>query len=166
MGASPRPIRFVMDHRIFNTPLLRLHLPPLRRDPHRLGQGRPGTMMEAAFAEVAAALANGALVAFFRKAAITRDGELQPFRPGITRILKRQPGAGCAAGAFRPMGQLFFADRRRGDETPFRRGAPALANAVGSVAFVKWPAKLDGTLGLCFGYGADALGRLCDQRLR
>lgn len=48
-------------------------------------------MLERAFDEVAAALSAGELIAIFPEGAITRTGELQPFRPGITRILERNP---------------------------------------------------------------------------
>lgn len=48
-------------------------------------------MLERAFDEVAAALSAGELIAIFPEGAITRSGELQPFRPGITRILERNP---------------------------------------------------------------------------
>ena len=47
--------------------------------------------MERAFEEVAAALAAGEIVVIFPEGAITRTGELQPFRSGITRILERSP---------------------------------------------------------------------------
>ncbi|WP_294251055.1 1-acyl-sn-glycerol-3-phosphate acyltransferase [Propionivibrio sp.] len=47
-------------------------------------------MLERAFDEVsAAALAGGELVAIFPEGKITSDGELCPFRPGISRILER-----------------------------------------------------------------------------
>lgn len=48
-------------------------------------------MLERAFDEVANALSAGELIAIFPEGAITRTGELQPFRPGITRILERNP---------------------------------------------------------------------------
>jgi hypothetical protein len=114
MAASPRPIRFVMDHRIFRTPCW-LRLPPLRRHSHRLGQGRPGDD-GSAFAEVSAALAAGDLVGIFPEGKIT-DGELQPFRPGITRILPptrcrscrwRCPGCGAASSRARTAGDATF----------------------------------------------------------
>ncbi len=87
MGASPRPIRFVMDYRIFRTPVLgfifrhcgAIPIAPAKEDL---------ALMEKAFAEVSTALANGELVGIFPEGQITRDGELQAFRPGITRILE------------------------------------------------------------------------------
>jgi len=89
-AACRRPIRFVMDHRIFRWPVLSfvfrhsraIPIAPARED---------AAMMEAAFAEVAAALAAGELVGLFPEGKITPDGELCPFRPGITRILEANP---------------------------------------------------------------------------
>jgi 1-acyl-sn-glycerol-3-phosphate acyltransferase len=48
-------------------------------------------MMEAAFEEVAKALAAGELVAIFPEGKITDTGELYPFRPGVQRIVARTP---------------------------------------------------------------------------
>lgn len=48
-------------------------------------------MMEAAFAEVSRALAAGELIGLFPEGKITGDGEICPFRPGITRILQANP---------------------------------------------------------------------------
>jgi 1-acyl-sn-glycerol-3-phosphate acyltransferase len=48
-------------------------------------------MMERAFDEVSAALREGELVGIFPEGQITNTGELCPFRPGVTRILERDP---------------------------------------------------------------------------
>jgi len=48
-------------------------------------------MMERAFDEVSAALREGELVGIFPEGRITDSGELYPFRPGVTRILERDP---------------------------------------------------------------------------
>ena len=47
--------------------------------------------MEKAFAEVSAALAAGELLAIFPEGKVTSDGELNAFRPGISRILQSNP---------------------------------------------------------------------------
>jgi 1-acyl-sn-glycerol-3-phosphate acyltransferase len=56
MGASPRPIRFVMDYRIFKTPVLSFIFRHCGAIPIASAKEDP-VMMEAAFAEVATALA-------------------------------------------------------------------------------------------------------------
>ena len=48
-------------------------------------------MMERAFAEVDRELAAGELVAIFPEGALTRDGEIAGFRPGVERILESRP---------------------------------------------------------------------------
>jgi 1-acyl-sn-glycerol-3-phosphate acyltransferase len=121
MGASPRPIRFVMDHRIFRTPLLgfvfrhcgAIPIAPAKEDP---------AMMEAAFAEVGKALANGDLVGIFPEGGITRDGEIQPFRPGVTRILQASPVPVVPMALSGLWGSFFSRIDGAAMKTPFRRG--------------------------------------------
>jgi len=90
MGACRRPMRFVMDHRIFRTPVLSFVFRESRAIPIASAKDDPA-LLESAFDEVAATLAAGELVVIFPEGAITRTGELQPFRPGIRRILDRNP---------------------------------------------------------------------------
>ncbi|MCM8613775.1 MFS transporter [Accumulibacter sp.] len=89
-AASRRPIRFVMDHRIYRLPLIGFvfrHMHAIPIAPAR----EDAAMMEAAFEEVAQALAAGELVAIFPEGRITDTGELYPFRPGVQRIVGRTP---------------------------------------------------------------------------
>jgi len=89
-AASRRPIRFVMDHRIYRMPLIGFvfrHMHAIPIAPAR----EDAAMMEAAFEEVAQALAAGELVAIFPEGRITDTGELYPFRPGVQRIVGRTP---------------------------------------------------------------------------
>jgi len=90
MAVSPRPIRFVMDHRIFRTPVISFIFRHTRAIP--IAPAKEDTaMMERAFDEVARALDEGELVGIFPEGSITATGELNPFRPGVTRILERNP---------------------------------------------------------------------------
>ena len=89
-AASRRPIRFVMDHRIYRLPLIGFvfrHMHAIPIAPAR----EDAAMMEAAFEEVAQALAAGELVAIFPEGRITDSGELYTFRPGVQRIVGRTP---------------------------------------------------------------------------
>jgi 1-acyl-sn-glycerol-3-phosphate acyltransferase len=89
-AASRRPIRFVMDYRIYRTPLVSFvfrHMHAIPIAPAR----DDAAMMEAAFEEVARALDAGELVAIFPEGRITDSGELYPFRPGVQRIVGRTP---------------------------------------------------------------------------
>jgi hypothetical protein len=90
MAACRRPIRFVMDHRIFKTPVLRFVFRTGRAIPIAPKKEDPETY-EAAFESVARALQNGEVVGIFPEGRITTDGELNAFRPGIEYIVKRTP---------------------------------------------------------------------------
>ncbi|EXI66765.1 MAG: Lysophospholipid transporter LplT [Candidatus Accumulibacter adjunctus] len=89
-AASRRPIRFVMDHRIHRLPLIGFVFRHMRAIPIAPAR-EDAAMMEAAFEEVAQALAAGELVAIFPEGRITDTGELYPFRPGVQRIVGRTP---------------------------------------------------------------------------
>jgi 1-acyl-sn-glycerol-3-phosphate acyltransferase len=90
MAASPRPIRFVMDHRIFKIPLLSwvfktaqaIPIAPAREDPW---------LMEKAYVDIAQALHHGELVCIFPEGKLTSSGEINEFRGGIKNILDRSP---------------------------------------------------------------------------
>jgi 1-acyl-sn-glycerol-3-phosphate acyltransferase len=90
MGESPRPIRFVMDYRIFRIPLMNwffrnaraIAIAPAREDPK---------MLEGANQRIDAALDDGELVCIFPEGKITYDGELSPFRQGVQKIVERTP---------------------------------------------------------------------------
>ncbi len=89
-AACRRPIRFVMDHKIFRVPVLSfifrtgktIPIAPKKEDP---------VLLEKAYEDIAAALRDGDLVGIFPEGRITDSGELYPFRAGITRILERTP---------------------------------------------------------------------------
>ena len=86
----PRPVRFVMYHKIFNIPVMRwifitakaIPIAPAKEDPE---------LMRKALDTVDAVLAEGELVCIFPEGALTRDGEIATFKPGIERILERRP---------------------------------------------------------------------------
>ncbi len=89
-AACPRPVRFVMDHQIFKIPVLNfifrtgraIPIAPAREDPEALNRAND---------EIAKALEQGDLVAIFPEGKITYDGQLNPFRPGVKRIVERTP---------------------------------------------------------------------------
>ena len=85
-----RPIRFVMDHRIFATPVLGFVFRTMRAIPIAPGK-EDAARKERAFAEVREALSEGEVVGIFPEGRLTPDGEMQPFRPGIERIVGETP---------------------------------------------------------------------------
>jgi 1-acyl-sn-glycerol-3-phosphate acyltransferase len=90
MAACRRPVRFIMDHQIFETPILSFVFRTSGAIPVASKRDDPA-LREAAFEAVAKALENGDLVGIFPEGAITHDGEMNAFRPGIERIVKRTP---------------------------------------------------------------------------
>ena len=131
MAASPRPIRFIMDHRIFKVPVLgwlfklakAIPIAPQKEDP---------AAYEAAFAKALGVLREGDLLAIFPEGAITRDGALQPFKGGVMKIVDSARAEGIEPPVI-PMaltnlwGSFFSRIELRGGEPvamvkPFRRG--------------------------------------------
>jgi len=131
MAASPRPIRFLMDHRIFRVPVLgwlfklakAIPIAPQKEDP---------AAYERAFQQAAQVLREGDLLGIFPEGAITRDGQLQPFKGGVKKILDAAQAEGLEVPVV-PMaltnlwGSFFSRVEVQGGENvamvrPFRRG--------------------------------------------
>lgn len=89
-AAVPRPIRFVMYYKIFRIPGMNWVFRAHRAIPIAGAKEDPA-VMEAAFAEVQAALEAGELVCIFPEGALTKDGRIAPFKGGIERILAAKP---------------------------------------------------------------------------
>jgi 1-acyl-sn-glycerol-3-phosphate acyltransferase len=121
MAASPRPIRFVMDHRIFAMPVLgwffklakAIPIAPQKEDPQAY---------ERAFAEAARVLAEGELLCIFPEGALTRDGALQPFKGGVMKILEQQPVPVVPLALHNLWGSFFSRAGGAPMQRPFRRG--------------------------------------------
>lgn len=90
MAISPRPIRFVMDHRIFSIPILAWIFKTAKTIPIAPAKENP-QLMEKAFDRIAAALEDGDLVCIFPEGKLTSTGEMNTFRGGIKRIVDRTP---------------------------------------------------------------------------
>ncbi len=90
MAATPRPVRFVMDHRIFNTPVLHYVFKHGGAIPIAGGHDDP-TVLRQAYDQIAAALEQGELVGLFPEGKITHDGNMNEFKPGIEKIIARTP---------------------------------------------------------------------------
>jgi 1-acyl-sn-glycerol-3-phosphate acyltransferase len=90
VGYVRRPIRFVMDHRIFDTPVLSFIFKTARAIPIAPAH-EDAEMMEKAFDRVSAALQQGELVCIFPEGKITDSGQMNEFKSGVTRIIERDP---------------------------------------------------------------------------
>ena len=137
MAESPRPIRFVMDHQIFRSPFLGWVFRQARAIPIAPAHEDPAALASA-YDACAKALAEGDLVCIFPEGKLTRTGDMNPFRHGVTEILKRSPVSvvpmalrglwGSAFSRFAASGQ----ERAERPERPLRRGLTSrLTLAVG-----------------------------------
>ncbi len=85
-----RPVRFIMDYRIFRVPLLNWLFRTMNAIPVASGREDP-VVKEAAFASAASALRDGEVIGLFPEGKLTDSGEMNPFRAGIERLVKDTP---------------------------------------------------------------------------
>lgn len=136
MAASPRPIRFIMDHRIFATPVLGWLFKLGKAIPIAPQKDEPAAY-ERAFAQARQVLTEGDLLAIFPEGGITKDGTLGEFKGGIMKVLQTHP-VPVIPMALTNLWGSYFSRVESGTAMikPFRRGllspvglsvAPALA---------------------------------------
>ena len=122
MAASPRPIRFLMDHRIFAQPLLGWLF--------RLGKAIPiasqkddPAAYERAFAAAGRVLDEGDLLCIFPEGGITRDGQLGAFKGGVMKLLQNH-AVPVVPMALQNLWGSYFSRIEGGTamRKPFRRG--------------------------------------------
>ncbi|MEX2496922.1 MAG: MFS transporter [Woeseia sp.] len=89
-GTIRRPVRFVMHFKIFEIPLLKFLFKTAKAIPIAPAK-EDEALLEEAFDKIDRELRDGQVVCIFPEGAITRDGEIQRFRPGIERIVERYP---------------------------------------------------------------------------
>ena len=85
-----RPIRFVMDHRIFRVPLLSFIFRTMKTIPIAPAK-EDARMKDQAFADAAEALRAGEVVGIFPEGQLTDNGELSRFRPGVQQMIETTP---------------------------------------------------------------------------
>jgi 1-acyl-sn-glycerol-3-phosphate acyltransferase len=88
-GSVRRPMRFVMWYKIFQMPFLKFFFKNAKAIPIASAK-EDKALMDEAFDKVDAELAAGNVVCIFPEGGITRDGEIQRFRPGIEKVIKRR----------------------------------------------------------------------------
>jgi 1-acyl-sn-glycerol-3-phosphate acyltransferase len=121
MAASPRPIRFIMDHRIFKTPVLGAIFRLAKTIPVA-AQKEDAAIYANAFAEADRTLSEGDLLCIFPEGSITRDGELQPFKAGLMKILATRPVPVVPMALQNLWGSFFSRVEGLAMTKPFRRG--------------------------------------------
>ena len=110
-GCIRRPMRFVMYYKIFQIPLLRFFFKNMKAIPIA-GAREDINIMNDAFERVDEELAAGNIVCIFPEGGITRDGEIQRFRPGLEKIIARRPVPVVPVALGRLWGSWF--SRRKG----------------------------------------------------
>ena len=90
MAVIRRPVRFMVHKSVWQWPVFRHAFKLYGAMPIASAKDDP-QMMEAAFERAAEYLEAGDIVGLFPEGAITRDGELKPFRRGIERLVKTTP---------------------------------------------------------------------------
>ena len=117
---SARPVRLVMTYEYAKLPLIRflmhgakvIKIAPRSVDPE---------LRRRAFDRIARELADGELVFLFPEGKLTPDGELQPFRRGIERIVQRSPVPVIPMAVVGLWGSFFSRWGGRAMTKPFRR---------------------------------------------
>lgn len=89
-GCITTPARFVMYYKIYQQFGLHWFFRTVRTIPIAGAKEDP-EMFEQAFESIHKALQDGDIVAIYPEGQITHDGELAAFRPGIERIIERDP---------------------------------------------------------------------------
>jgi len=131
MAASPRPVRFLMDHQIFKVPVLgwlfklgkAIPIAPQKEDPQTY---------ERAFEQAVQVLREGDVLGIFPEGALTRDGQMAEFKGGIMKIIDQARAAGIdtpviPVALINLWGSFFSRIEVRGGKPvamarPFRRG--------------------------------------------
>ncbi|HWK84936.1 MAG TPA: MFS transporter [Caldimonas sp.] len=130
MAASPRPIRFIMDHEIFKLPVLgaffrlakAIPIAPQKVDAHTYEQ---------AFARARQVLDDGDLLCIFPEGGITKTGEMGQFKGGVMKLLESNPVPVVPLALQNLWGSFFSRADGKAMSRPFRRG---LFSRVGLVA--------------------------------
>ena len=118
-GCIQRPVRFVMDHRIFRIPVLNFVFRTAGTIPIASAKEDP-VMLEKAYERIDTYLKDGEIVCIFPEGRITDNGDLYPFKKGITRIIERTP-VPVIPMALRGLWGSFFS-RWGGDAMRYPRG--------------------------------------------
>ncbi|SJN14209.1 1-acyl-sn-glycerol-3-phosphate acyltransferase [Halomonas citrativorans] len=87
-GGSPRPLRFVMDQPIFDSPWLKWWFQLVGAIPIESERRSPGALRRT-LDEVSQALRRGEVVMVFPEGRLTPDGDIHTFRRGLETILAR-----------------------------------------------------------------------------
>ncbi|HSH47659.1 MAG TPA: 1-acyl-sn-glycerol-3-phosphate acyltransferase [Halomonas sp.] len=129
-GASPRPLRFLMDRPIYDSRWLNWLFRLVGAIPVDSERNDPGSLRRA-LDEVSRALSQGEVVMLFPEGRLTPNGEIQRFRRGLDMILARNPVPVVPAGLAGLWGSW--------------------TSNCGGPALTKWPRRFRARVALHFG---------------
>ncbi len=129
-GCIRRPVRFVMYYKIFAIPVLNFIFRTARAIPIAGAKEDP-EMFASAFTQMQAAINDGDVLCIFPEGQITHDGEMNPFKAGVIKLLEKTP-APVVPMALQGLWGSFFS----------RKGGPA---------FGKMPRRFNAKIGLNIG---------------
>ncbi len=130
MAASPRPIRFIMDHEIFKTPVLGWFFRLAKAIPIA-PQKVDAKIYEQAFARAREVLSDGDLLCIFPEGGLTKTGEMGEFKAGVMKLLESNPVPVVPLALQNLWGSFFSRADGAPMRRPFRRG---LFNRVSLIA--------------------------------
>ena len=114
-GCIRRPVRFVMYYKIFAIPVLNFIFRTARAIPIAGAKEDP-EMFASAFVEMQKAIDDGDVLCIFPEGQITHDGEMNPFKAGVIKLIEKTP-APVIPMALQGLWGSFFS----------RKGGPAMA---------------------------------------
>ena len=89
-GLCPRPVKFVMDYKIFSIPIFNYLFTAVGAIPISSKKENEKIFNEA-FAKIDEYLKNDELVVIFPEGKITSNGQMNEFKPGILKVLESNP---------------------------------------------------------------------------
>ena len=130
-GVVQRPIRFVMDHNIYNLPIMHFLFKAGKTIPIA-SRKENMSMLEQSFLDIDQALKDGDLICIFPEGRITDNGDIYPFKPGISRILSNTPVPVVPLALRGLWGSFFSRKDGRAMTRPLRRGVFSKIALIGA----------------------------------
>ncbi|HEX4918435.1 MAG TPA: MFS transporter [Limnobacter sp.] len=111
-AACRRPFAFVMYYKIFNIPVINWFFKAMKAIPIA-GKNEDERVYLQAMTEIKRRIESGHLVCIFPEGAISRDGEVAPFKPGLLKMLELAPAPVIPVAIGRMWGSAFSRKHRR-----------------------------------------------------
>ncbi len=129
-GAVRRPVRFVVFDPIYRMPILHFIFKTGKAIPIQ-SERRDPEVYHRAFEAIDAALSAGELICIFPEGHLTEDGDIDRFRPGIERIIRRNPVPVIPMALRGLWGSFFSREGGAAMRRPFKRVWSRIGLAAG-----------------------------------